>query len=72
MNTNEITNTLVIFNHIYNLLYDAKIPECWELVEKGDQWIKEHPQELRQLVQARQDIFSSDREVNALALALGL
>lgn len=72
MSANEITNTLVIFNHLYNLLYDQKIPESWEMVEKCDQWIKEHPQELRQLVQARRDIFSSDREVNALALALGL
>ena len=72
MNTNEITNTLVIFNHLYSLLYDQKIPESWELVEAGDKWIHDHPEELRQLVQARQDIFSSDREVNALALALGL
>lgn len=72
MSAKEIENTLIIFNHIYSLLYDEKIPECWELVEAGDKWIDDHPEECGQLVIARQDFFSSDREINALALALGL
>ena len=72
MSKKDISRTLVIFNHIYRLLYDGKIPEDSMLVNKCEEWMREHREELKALIDARKDFFVSDRELNALALALEL
>ena len=68
----DVKTTLKVFEHLYGLLYDQKIPESREMVEKCDSWMRTHKKELAALVHVRQDLFVSDRELNALALALDL
>lgn len=63
------------FNTIYDLLYEDKI-RCNDsnLIDLGDAWISANADTplFKAIVQNRQDIFASDREVCALALTLGL
>ena len=72
MGKQKMRETLLIFDHIYGLLYNGKIPENRDMLEKGVKWIIEHNEEFKALEAARQDLFMSDREINALALALDL
>lgn len=64
--------TILLFNHIYTLLYEDKIPESFALIEACEKWMKENKEFLNLLVSERRDMFTSDRELNALALALNL
>lgn len=64
--------TLPLYSHLYTLLYEDKIPESYEMIEAGEKWMSENPEYLDILVRQRGDLFTSDREINALALALNL
>jgi len=68
----ELDKILFLFNHLYTLLYEDKLPESFELIEACETWMKENPERLAELAEARGDLFTSDREINALALALNL
>ena len=63
------------FNIIYELLYTGAV-ECDEdiMVARGDKWIRENAGTplFRAICDNRRDIFTSDREVCALALTLGI
>lgn len=62
------------FNLIYRLLYDGIITAAPGTMDKGDAWLSDPRNKplLIDLCKMRGDIFSSDREVIALALALNL
>ena len=63
------------FNDYYAALYDADgrddIPHGFYsgFVKWGDELIGKYPDEVSRLCEMRHDIFSSDREVAALAMA---
>ncbi len=63
------------YGTIYSLLYDGKI-RCnqFDAIERGDAWISENSTTplFKAIMDIRCDVFASDREVCALALALGL
>ena len=63
---------LTAFSHIYGLLYEGKIPEDRAWVEKCEEWISQNKETFQFLESLRGDLFMSDRELNALALALDL
>lgn len=57
----------------YDFLYnygDDHVSGYYEALMAGDDWIRKYPAHCRYLCQAREDIFSSDREVAALGFAL--
>lgn len=67
------------FNHVYNFLYDlegsGKVPDGQmpgydEAMEAGERAFKEHPDFMRDLENARGDMFFSDRELAALGYTL--
>lgn len=68
----ELIRILVLFSHIYSLLYDMKIPENPRLVDACSSWLRINRDKAEALVKKRGDLFTSDRELNALALALNL
>ena len=61
------------FRESYMALYDTEdLQGSWryaELVRKGDELIKAHPEEVAALNASRRDVLSSDREVAAFACA---
>lgn len=60
------------FQKQYNFLYDAEgyVAGYNEALEAGDEFIKKHPDFIREFVQYRGDFISSDREVVAFMFAL--
>ena len=63
---------LPLYDHLYTLLHEDKIPESYEMIEAGEMWMRSNPEYLKILSREIGDMFTSDREVNALALALNL
>ena len=72
MGQRKASKILELFSHIYSLFYNGKIPEDIDMVHRADEWIGTHPEDIAVLVNMREDYFVSDRELNALALALDL
>ena len=68
----NIEKFLKEFNKQYNFLYDARdnVAGYNEALESGDEFIKKHPEFIREFVQYRGDFISSDREVVAFMFAL--
>lgn len=60
------------FNKIYDKLRDSKEydSDYYEALDAGDKLIKKYPELVKSLVISRGDIFSSDREVAAMVMAL--
>ena len=60
------------FNKVYKELYDSEEYDSYyyEALDAGDKLIKKYPELIKSLVISRGDIFSSDREVAAMVMAL--
>ena len=60
------------FNKQYDFLYNARdnVAGYYEALEAGDEFIKNHPDFIRQFAIYRGDFISSDREVVAFMFAL--
>jgi hypothetical protein len=68
----NIEDFLKRYGEEYNNLYEGKrvVKNYPKLLEKGDEFIRTHPDFVGQVVKIRNDFISSDREVVALMLAV--
>ena len=79
MTAQEVKRIVKAISNIYEMLYKADVEGeviyYGNYVYKGDTWIEEHlnTSDFTRLIEARGgDYFTSNREVAALAIALGL
>lgn len=57
------------FNYYYTEMYEGRLPETYEWVEKGDKILQTKKKFVNLFVNYRKDVISSDREAAALARA---
>lgn len=64
----NIKDFLLLYGKIYNGMYEAQDKSVFEgLVEAGDRFMEANTSFMQELIIERKDLFSSDREVAALA-----
>ncbi len=68
-----VNEILKRFEKEYEFLYENqdRVAGFSEALQAGLDWISSGPQLLLELINERQDLFTSDREIAALAFALG-